>query len=224
MDIHKPKPWHGWREFLKEYVIIVVGVLTALGAEQGVERLHVLGEVSEARAALHAEISRQMRSLTLEAQENACWPAKLDAFEAWARGEAPKPKPQGALMQSLSETAWETARTGAVTHMGLEERLALANFYDGIENQRPQIHEVRLKSVALRGYLEREALDPEEAHALIRLIGETRGNVSGETRNVSGMLDRARKLGVEPAPPVPEYEARVDDFCAAFPPKSAEGR
>lgn len=36
MDIHKPKPWHGPREFLKEYLIIVVGVLTALAAEQTV--------------------------------------------------------------------------------------------------------------------------------------------------------------------------------------------
>src|SRR5947209_13236270 len=40
MDIHKPKPWHGLREFLKEYVIIVVGVLTALAFEQAVEWLH----------------------------------------------------------------------------------------------------------------------------------------------------------------------------------------
>jgi hypothetical protein len=40
MDIHKPKPWHGWREFLKEYGIIVLGVLTALAAEQVVENLH----------------------------------------------------------------------------------------------------------------------------------------------------------------------------------------
>jgi len=40
MDLHKPKPWHGLREFLKEYVIIVVGVLTALGGEQAVEWLH----------------------------------------------------------------------------------------------------------------------------------------------------------------------------------------
>ena len=40
MDIHKPKPWHSFREFLKEYLIIVVGVLTALGAEQAVEWLH----------------------------------------------------------------------------------------------------------------------------------------------------------------------------------------
>jgi hypothetical protein len=30
MDIHKPKPIHNWREFLKEYAIIVLGVLTAL--------------------------------------------------------------------------------------------------------------------------------------------------------------------------------------------------
>ena len=34
MDIHKPKPWHGWREFLKVYATIVIGVLTALAAEQ----------------------------------------------------------------------------------------------------------------------------------------------------------------------------------------------
>jgi hypothetical protein len=35
MDIHKPKPWHGLREFLKEYLIIVVGVMTALAGECG---------------------------------------------------------------------------------------------------------------------------------------------------------------------------------------------
>ena len=40
MDVHKPKAWHGLREFLKEYLIIVVGVLTALAAEAGVEQLH----------------------------------------------------------------------------------------------------------------------------------------------------------------------------------------
>jgi hypothetical protein len=40
MDIHKPKSWHGWREFLKEHAIIVVGVLTALAAEYSVVWLH----------------------------------------------------------------------------------------------------------------------------------------------------------------------------------------
>ena len=53
MDIHKPKPWRGVREFLKEYVIIVIGVLTALGGEQAVEWGRTHREVGEARAALH---------------------------------------------------------------------------------------------------------------------------------------------------------------------------
>jgi hypothetical protein len=57
MDIHKPKPWHGLREFLKEYAIIVVGVLTALAAEQGVEWLHWRLKVEEGRAALRAELA-----------------------------------------------------------------------------------------------------------------------------------------------------------------------
>jgi hypothetical protein len=36
---HEPRPFHGWREFLKEYGIIVLGVLTALLAEQAVQSL-----------------------------------------------------------------------------------------------------------------------------------------------------------------------------------------
>lgn len=58
MDIHKPKPWHNLREFLKEYFIIVLGVITALAAEQAVAWLHWQGEVKVARQALHAEIVR----------------------------------------------------------------------------------------------------------------------------------------------------------------------
>ena len=61
MDIHKPKPWHGAREFLKEYAIIVVGVLTALAGEQAVEGVHRHIEGSALRTELHEE-SRQILS------------------------------------------------------------------------------------------------------------------------------------------------------------------
>ena len=37
MEVHKPKPWRGAREFAKEIGTILIGVLLALGAEQGVE-------------------------------------------------------------------------------------------------------------------------------------------------------------------------------------------
>ncbi len=39
MHIHLPKPLHGWRQFVGEVGIIVIGVLIALGAEQMVESL-----------------------------------------------------------------------------------------------------------------------------------------------------------------------------------------
>jgi hypothetical protein len=55
MDIHLPKPFHNWREFLKEYGIIVLGVLTALGLEQAIEWAHHRSEVREATETLRAQ-------------------------------------------------------------------------------------------------------------------------------------------------------------------------
>ena len=40
MHVHLPKPLHGWRAFVGEVGIIVLGVLIALGAEQVVESVH----------------------------------------------------------------------------------------------------------------------------------------------------------------------------------------
>jgi hypothetical protein len=57
MHVHKPHLWHGLGEFLKEYAIIFIGVLTALAAEQGVEWLHWRHEVAEGREALHREMA-----------------------------------------------------------------------------------------------------------------------------------------------------------------------
>jgi hypothetical protein len=56
MEVHKPKPWRGWREFLKEYAIIVVGVLTALAAEQAVETARWAERVEAAEKRLKREL------------------------------------------------------------------------------------------------------------------------------------------------------------------------
>ena len=82
MDIHKPKPWHGVREFLKEYVIIVVGVLTALGAEQGVEWLHWQAEGRKHRiGAAHGTGERQADAQERIAVER-CVDRRIDHWSA----------------------------------------------------------------------------------------------------------------------------------------------
>ena len=59
MEIHKPKPWHGWREFLAEISVVVVGILIALAGEQTVEAAHRQIEGSALRTELREE-SRQI--------------------------------------------------------------------------------------------------------------------------------------------------------------------
>ena len=56
MDIHLPKPMHGWRAFIGEVGIIVLGVLIALGFGQLAETIHENTIASQARDAVRAEV------------------------------------------------------------------------------------------------------------------------------------------------------------------------
>jgi hypothetical protein len=92
MDIHKPKPIHGVREFLKEYLIIVIGVLTALGAEQAVEALHWRGVVAEEREALDTEVASLHGAMLSRLDLEPCVTARLaDVRTLIARHDAHRP-------------------------------------------------------------------------------------------------------------------------------------
>ena len=75
MDIHKPKPRHGLREFLKDYVIIEFGVPTALRAKAVVQGVH------QHRLSAEARIGSGAQPATLAAgyrfKDNAASPSKL---------------------------------------------------------------------------------------------------------------------------------------------------
>jgi len=54
---HKPSAFANWREFLKEYAIIVIGVLTALLAEQAVQSFAWRQKVNAAIDDMRQELS-----------------------------------------------------------------------------------------------------------------------------------------------------------------------
>lgn len=62
MHFHLPKPQHGWREFIGEVGVIVLGVLIALSAEQIVETLHWRSQIRHGRDDL-AESYSTIRSI-----------------------------------------------------------------------------------------------------------------------------------------------------------------
>jgi hypothetical protein len=64
MHVHLPKPLHGWRAFVGEVGIIVVGVLIALGAEQVVEGMHWRQTVETERKALDGDVADMWNAMS----------------------------------------------------------------------------------------------------------------------------------------------------------------
>lgn len=63
MHFHLPKQLHGWRDFLKEVGIIVIGVLIALSAEQVVTWSHDRHLAQQARADIQAELREDLQRI-----------------------------------------------------------------------------------------------------------------------------------------------------------------
>ena len=81
MHIHLPKALHGWREFLKEYAIIVLGVLTALALEQAVELVHNHRLANEAREAIRQEMQTDIARVAYRLNQQACNEKRLDEIQ-----------------------------------------------------------------------------------------------------------------------------------------------
>jgi hypothetical protein len=68
---------HGWREFVGEVGIIVIGVLIALGAEQIVETLHERRVAAETRNAIRAEFNEGLTSIAVRGRAEPCIARRL---------------------------------------------------------------------------------------------------------------------------------------------------
>ncbi len=79
MDVHhKHHPVHGWREFLGEILVIVLGVLIALGMEQFVDNLHWRHKVDQAEENMRVEVARDRTNAAQFAILAPCTDAYLD--------------------------------------------------------------------------------------------------------------------------------------------------
>jgi hypothetical protein len=82
MHFHLPKPLHGWREFVGEVGIIVVGVLIALSADQAVESWQWREKVDAAKASIGLELNTQLDYSEEVMALSRCAPRFVDALEA----------------------------------------------------------------------------------------------------------------------------------------------
>lgn len=115
MHVHTPKPWRGLKELLREYLIIVLGVLTALAAEQTVEALHHRAQVREMTAKMQAESEENRHVVDYDVESVRAALASTDAIlAALEKGEPATPELQRTDLFTPADAAWIAIRDSAL--------------------------------------------------------------------------------------------------------------
>jgi len=136
MHFHLPKPLHGWREFIGEVGIIVLGVLIALGAEQVIDNLHWRNEVKQTRQALDAELGHNFAAFDYRIAIRPCAQERLNEFQEIIdrerRGERVRLKRDffSPITEALRFAVWDAASGDAKSRMPLKVKLQYAMLYD----------------------------------------------------------------------------------------------
>jgi hypothetical protein len=136
MNFYMPKPLHGWREFFHEIVIIVLGVLLALGLEQLISSFNDRSSAAEARSNIRSELAENLRLLLRRQWTGDCVERRLHEMAAFldasSRGERP-PQPTwiGAPYAPLAgNTAFKSAQSaGKFILLSQSEQQKIQAFY-----------------------------------------------------------------------------------------------
>jgi hypothetical protein len=148
MRFRLPRPLHGWREFAYEIVIVVIGVLLALGGAQLIDSLHSRSEVASFREAVDHELGRDLGIYQSMMPWRVCVTRRtreLERFLADARAgrHDPLARPIGRpFMQTFYFSAWDN-KGGAVTdQLPFKLRTAYGEVYDEFrENEKVLLNE-----------------------------------------------------------------------------------
>jgi len=136
MHFHLPKPLHGWRAFVGEVGIIVIGVLIALGAEQVVVAIQERRASEAARQSVQAEIAANVKRLLGRAQLRYCLDRKLNEVgELLAGAGEGTPSPHPAWISRptfwfMSTGNWQAATSaGRAALLSKDDQIRLGTFF-----------------------------------------------------------------------------------------------
>jgi hypothetical protein len=201
MHFHLPKPLNGWREFVGEVGIIVIGVLIALGAEQVVEVIHERNEVDQLRKSLRAELADSRARWENMRIADRCAMRRLDALDHWLATARPNVTLQHAyplFLWSMHSSAWDIAKSNpAMNQLPLRERLTYASLYAAIDNFKGYFDIQRANVVQLSG-LFATANQPENRLQIPLLLYKAGVDFRLRQTNYSYLFDRFDELRIAP--------------------------
>lgn len=158
MHFHLPKPLHGWRAFIGEVGVVVLGVLIALLAQQLVQSLNERAAAQEARRNIRAELGVNIGRMQSADGREACLSRRLDEIALFLD--------QARNGRSLADVKWigrppvwdmETARWEAATSAGRsslfspDEQAEIGDVYSLMGDYQEQVRIEQRAWATLRG-------------------------------------------------------------------------
>ena len=132
MHFHLPKPMHGWRAFVGEVGIIVIGVLIALAAGQLVELVNQRKEAAQADDIIRGELAYNLGRLQSRLQIRSCVDERISEIERLLDRAATQPRLQHPIWigrpqyWTLQSSRWDAESQAG--HAALIDRRELAEY------------------------------------------------------------------------------------------------
>lgn len=191
MHFHLPKPLHGWRAFVGEVGIIVLGVLLALAAQQAVEDWQWHRKADQAIGLLRKEIGSEYFEATEATLTAPCVDRQLEALEQKLSSPdahyTPAPSYPGlfgdvtfrAPNRVWSDDAWRSVVSeGVAEHLPGHLRLQLGRFYSQVDFMRNDNRATALISWRMRALARPIQPDAATRTSLIEDLEQTRGHIA----------------------------------------------
>ena len=214
----KLKPPNGWNAVAWELLIVTVGVLLALGAQQLVERWQARREVAGFRNAVRDEIETNLDSYPYRAKQKACIDRRLNQLQAWldgwraGRGVA-LTEPIGVVASRVIRTSvWDSTDPATVANLPLAERIEYSHLYSEFANNEVHRLDERETWFSLQAFEGATMLDHQDQMRLQGLITRARLRDDRIDANAARFLKRAAdRSGLRPKPIVdpPAYDERL---------------
>lgn len=238
MDIHKPKPWHGWREFLKEYATIVLGVLTAIGAEQAVESLHWHERTQTAQENLREDLQKSAAPVQSTVLLTSCGDAMLDGLaralllpgDDWRPPFVIRTGSRSVVFVApvymLATESWRNAQAdGTANHFPGGTQALYATAYDRLAQLQASNNDAQAEIAELDTLAAPRPIDPQSRTNYLRLISRVRAYVDIAAERGGQFLTAAKALGVQvPAPKDDPVLKIYQQACSRFQAGEAEAK
>jgi hypothetical protein len=198
-------PENGWRAFSTDLIIVVLGVLIALGAEQTIGWLRRQGEVSSLRSALEYELSDNLASFQYRFSHQPCVGSRLNELKA-LRGRALAGEAASVAGEigrppsaSLRTSVWSARSSEVMDAMPLDRRLAYSYLYDELAFNFGLINEEREAWRSLARFNGVRQLTEEDARTLSELVWRAEKIDEALRFNAPDVRGRFTQLGIRPS-------------------------